>query len=401
MSKLARDGGTPVRTKGWPHWPASDAEAWKKAEGVFREVFLSGTEGLPHPRGRQFCQAYRDFLGAKHALLTTSGSSALKLALGAVTDTDGLGYNGECLVPAYTFIACATMPLEMGFSVRFVDADPENACMDPAALEAAITDKTRVIMPVDILGHPADMDTITAIARKHNLKIVEDACQAHGAAYKGRRCGTMGDAGCFSFQSTKNLCCGEGGVVATNSDDVSDRAYALHNVGRGWPDGPGVGYNYRASEYLAALLEHRLKDLPDQMRRRDRAAAYLTRELKGITGIQPWKVGDYVTQHAWHLYPMRYSPSAFGGRSRDEFIQAISAEGISISTGYGAPLAKHDCITAVRRRHPELISDTPCPNTERICAESLWFTQNILLAEEKDLADIVEAVRKIQKAFHA
>ena len=193
--------------------------------------------------------------------------------------------------------------------------------------------------------------------------------------------------------------------MATNSADVYKRAYTLHNVGRPPPgmewDEPRAGYNYRPSEYLATLLENRLKELDAQCERRNRAAGYLDNELRGITGIRPAHVAEYVTNHAYHLYPMRYIPSAFGGRSRDEFIQALQAEGIPCSAGYTDLQSRHDVTLAVKKRHPELVAEGPCPNTERICAESIWLFQSILLADEKDLADIPEAIRKIQKAFHA
>jgi dTDP-4-amino-4,6-dideoxygalactose transaminase len=408
MSKLALDGGTPVRDtrrRPWPTWPDVSEKKWLQQERSFREVYLSAVEGIPRPRCERFAKAYREYLGTDHGLVTTSGTSALKLALCAVTDTDGLGYNGECIVPNYTFIASAHAAWEMGFSVRFVDVESEGACLDSDALEAAITPKTRVIMPVDILGYPADMDRILAIAKKHNLKVVADVCQAHGASYKGKKCGSMGDAGCFSFQSSKNLTCGEGGFVATNSPDVYKRAYTLHNVGRPPPgkswDEPRAGYNYRPSEYLATLLENRLKELDAQSERRNRAAQYLNNELKGITGIRPAQVAGYVTNHAWHLYPMRYTPSAFGNRSRDEFIRALQAEGIPCSPGYTDLQSRHNVTLAVKKRHPELVAEEPCPKTERICAQSVWLYQTSLLADVKDLADIPEAIRKIQKEFHA
>ncbi len=408
MSKLAIHGGAAVHDSGrrpWPRWPEVSEASWKVQEQAFREVYLSATEGLPQPRGHRFAKVFCQYLGAKHGLLTTSGTNALKIALAAVTDTDGLGYNGECIVPNYTFIATAHAAWEMGFSVRFVDVEPESACLDPVALEAAITPKTRVIMPVDILGYPADMDRILAVARKHNLKVVEDACQAHGASYKGRKCGSLADAGGFSFQSTKNLTSGEGGFIATDSEEIYKRVHALHHGGCAPPGmslaEPMPGYSYRASEYVAVLLEIRLKDLDAQCERRNRAARYLGNELKGITGIRPAKVEEYVTNHAWHLYPMRYTPSAFGGKSRDEFLRALNAEGIPCSSGYSNLLSNHPMTRGVRKRHPDLVAENPCPNTERICGESVWLFQSILLADEKDLADIPEAIRKIQKAFHA
>jgi len=408
MSKLAMDGGSPVhdsKARHWPRWPEVSEKSWETQARHWREVYLSATEGLPQPRGRQFAEAFCDYLGAKHGLLTTSGTSALKLGLAAVTDTDGLGQNGECIVPNYTFIASAHAAWEMGFSVRFVDIDPESACLCPKALEAAITPKTRVIMPVHILGYPADMEAILDVARNHNLPVVEDACQAHGASCRGRKCGSIGDAGCFSFQSSKNLTCGEGGFIATPSIDTYKLLYALHSVGRPPPgmsfDEPRAGYSYRPSEYLAVLLENRLKELDAQCERRNNAARYLTNELKGITGVRPAEVKEYVTNHAYHLFPMRYTPSAFGGRPRAEFLKAMNAEGIPCSAGYSDLLSNHSMTNAVRKRHPELVAEEPSPNTRRVCDESFWLFQSILLADERDLADIPEAIRKIQTAFHA
>jgi len=408
MVKLAIEGGAPVRDtdkKPWPVWPPHTEEEWARIQGEMRSIYFDSTEGLPGPRGHQFAKTFAEYLGTKYGLLAPHGSSALRVALPAVIDADGLGESGECLVPEYTFIASATTALESGFSVRFVDVEPETACMDPAALEAAITPRTKVILPVHILGCPADMDPIMAIAKKRGIKVVEDACQAHGASYKGKKVGSLGDAGCFSFQSTKNLTCGEGGFVSTDDADTYARAYALHNVGRA-PSGmsfsePRVGYNYRTSEYLAILLESRLKNLDAQTAERTKAVAYLCKELKGITGIRPAEVPAHVTTHAYHLFPMRYTPSAFGGKSRDEFISALSAEGIPCMAGYTEPLSRHAGMHAVKKRHPELIQAGPCPNTEKVCSQAVWIFQSILTASLSDLADIPEAIRKIQKAFHA
>ena len=408
MSRLAIHGGKPVRDVGarpWPGWPPINERRWKHHEAGFREVYRSATEGLPRPRGKRFAKRFCDYLGTSHGLLTTCGSSALKLALCAATDSDGLGYNGECIVPQYTFIATAHTALEMNFSVRFVDVDPETGCLDPDAFEAAITTPTRVVVPVDILGHPADMDRINAIARKHNLAVVEDACQAHGASYKNRKCGSLGDAGCFSFQSTKNLTSGEGGFVATDSAEIYKRIHTLHDVGKApsgmsW-DAPQLGYNYRASEYIAVLLENRLAELDAYAERRNKAARYFDHALKSIAGLRPARVADFVTNHAWHLYPMRYDPDGFGGKSRDEFLAALRAEGVPCSSGYDRPLSEHGGIVAVKNRHPALIAAEPSPNTEHIGATAVWFSQTLLTADRRDLADVPEAIHRIQKAFKA
>jgi hypothetical protein len=267
---LAKEGGLPVRDTRLRPW-ASDSDGkflqWHRgARAHLREVFLGGVEGLPQPLAEEFAQQWATYCGCRYGLLLPHGTDALRIALAALFGHDGLDYGGEVIVPNFSFMASATAPLDRRFGVAFVDVDPGTLLLDPARVEEAIIPgKTRAIMPVHLFGQPADMTALRAIANKYGLKIVEDAAQAHGAVWESGPVGSLGDAGGFSFQSTKNLNCGEGGALTTNDEQVFERAYSMQNAGRARVGGRRwehvtLGWNCRPTEYQAALLLHRFKD---------------------------------------------------------------------------------------------------------------------------------------------
>jgi dTDP-4-amino-4,6-dideoxygalactose transaminase len=254
------------------------------------------------------------------------------------------------------------------------------------------------------------MDAILTLARKHNLRVMEDAAQAHGAQWQGKGVGGLGDLGSFSFQSSKNLNCGEGGAVTTNNPELAEVVWSLMNVGRiragAWYQHERLGWNYRLTEFQGALLLSQLTRVPEQMRRREANAQYLDKHLSQIPGITPQKRDARVTSHAHHLYMFRYDREAFGGKDRATFLKALRAEGIPCSPGYDKACHEQP---AVRNRVLQLLKklgrtdsplDRPLPNTDRISHnEGVWFTQNMLLAEQKDMQQIVEAIAKVQRAF--
>lgn len=407
--KLAISGGTPVRdaSKSWPSWPETTEEEWKNSvEPALKEVFLSHTEGLPGPKAQEFGEKFAEYCGTQYGICMPHGTDSIAAALSGALDLDGFGDSGEVIVPNYTFIATASAALDRRCSVAFVDIDPDNFTIDPAAIETAVDpSKTRAIQPVHLGGHPANMGEINRIAEKYGLAVIEDCAQAHGAEYQGKKVGSLGSAGAFSFQSSKNLTSGEGGVVVTDDKDIYERVHAFMNVGRR-PGGerweyPRVGWNYRPSEYLAALLLTRLAHLEDQTDSRNDNAAYLTAELNKIDGITPPQWSDWVTQHGYHLYMMKYDSECFGGHSRDEFIKALAGEGVNCTKGYVSPLSKEAGLALVAQKYPHLIRELPCPNTEEVCQQSAWLYQNMLLGTRQDMDDIVEAITKIQRAFTA
>ncbi|MCL6475536.1 MAG: DegT/DnrJ/EryC1/StrS family aminotransferase [Firmicutes bacterium] len=400
---LAVEGGTPVRARGWPTWPVFD----RTEEEALLEVVRSGkwwsVEGT---KVREFEAAFARFQDAQFAVCVTNGTAALEVALRAAH----IGCGDEVIVPPYTFIATATAVLSVGATPVFVDVEEESLNIDPTKIEEAITPRTRAIIPVHIAGCPADMDGVLEVARKHNLLVIEDAAQAHAAEWKGTKVGAIGDMGCFSFQASKNLNAGEGGAVLTNDPHWADQVWSVHNVGRvrggRWYEHHVLGSNFRMTEFQAAILLAQLQRLPEQTERRTQNARKLTEMLSQIPGIRPPRPDPRVTRHAYHLYIFRYDKSHFGGRPREDFLKALSAEGIPCTAGYvplykervflNRPISKDLCQLSTLKDY----SKVHCPVCERACyEEAVWLYQNMLLGDEQDMADIATAVAKVQRAF--
>jgi dTDP-4-amino-4,6-dideoxygalactose transaminase len=396
--RLAIDGGRPVRTEPFPAWPIFD----EREERQLLEVLHSGKWGATAgDKVRTFEQRFAEYQQARFGVCVPNGTLALELALYALD----LGPGDEVIVPAYTFIATANAVLSTGGLPIIVDVDPATLTISPTAIEAAITPRTKAILPVHIAGQPADMDAVLEIARRHDLRVVEDACQAWGAEWNGRRVGALGDLGAFSFQSGKNITVGEGGIVLTNDPDLHARCWSLHNVGR-VPDGrwyqhENLGWNLRMTEWQGAVLLPQLERLPAATRQRDEAAHYLMQALENIEGITPPIIDSRVTHHAWHLFIMRYDPAAFGGHTRDEFLAALQAEGIPGAEGY-IPLPRCPAIPrSVERMFGQegLATLHDCPEADRASADAIWLGQTVLLADRAGQDDIINAILKIKQAW--
>jgi dTDP-4-amino-4,6-dideoxygalactose transaminase len=395
---LAIDGGSPVRTEPFPEWPIfGDRE-----EQLVLEVLHSGKWGeITGNRVMTFARDFAAFQGAAYGVCVPNGTLALEVGLEAL----GVGHADEIITTAYTFIATASSAFAVGARPIFVDIDPETNNIDPARIEAAITPRTKAIVPVHIGGQPADLDGVLEVARKHGIPVLEDACQAWGAEWKGTPVGAIGDLGCFSFQASKNITAGEGGIIVTNSREHYNMSWSLHNVGRlpegGWYQHEILGRNLRMTEWQAAILTAQLERLPDGMEIRRRSAERLTAGLAEIPGLDPTKVDERVTRHAWHLYQIRYDPGQFGGKSRDEFIKALNAEGIPCSGGY-VPLTYQPAIqNTLRARFGEesLQNLAEVPRAEHAGARTVWLTQMLLLGGDEDIDQIIEACRKVQHAW--
>jgi dTDP-4-amino-4,6-dideoxygalactose transaminase len=402
MDKLAIQGGNPIRSKPFPEWPV-----WDEAEErQLLEVLRSGSWWSQRPGSKveQFELAFAPTHEAKYGRCVTSGSAALQVSLRAI----GIDYGDEVIVPPYTFVATAAACLLVGAVPVFADIHPETYNLDPARIEEQITARTRAIIPVHIGGCPADMDAILRIAQQHDLRVIEDACQAHAAAWDGHKVSSMGDLGCFSFQASKNINAGEGGIILTNNEELAERCWSLRHYGH---TRTGVRYqhevlgdNNRLSEWQAALLLAQLSRMEDLAERREKNGTYLAQQLTPIEGIEPQKRDARVTQHAYHLFILRYHREAFLGLSRDHFLKALQAEGIPCSRGY-VPLYRTNAIPAEVARLQKLISgrqapyERPdCPVTERACEEEgVWLTQDLLLGTKNDMDDIAEAIAKIAR----
>ncbi len=400
MPELAIHGGEPIRRAPFSSWPVFD----KEDEQALLAVLRSGRWFLAE-RVEEFEKRFAAFQDAQFGVAVSNGTVALQVALEAIDLRPG----DEVIVPAYTFIATASAVAMVGGLPIFADVEPGTGNISPASVEAAVTERTRALIAVHVAGRPADLDALGELARRHQLYLLEDAAQAHAAAWKGRRVGAIGHLGTFSFQASKNLNAGEGGFVATDDRRLAERAWSLHNCGRApkgaWYEHPLVGGNYRMTEFQAALLLSQLRNLESQTAQRARNAALLTSLLKEIDGILPLDPDPRVTTHAHHLYIFRYQARAFGKASRDRFIAALQREGIPCSSGY-RPLYREPAFRTRFQDYPfasAYFKGKPdygrvcCPQVERLCEEAVWLTQNILLGPEEDMRDIARAIRKIQE----
>ncbi|MEM2847007.1 MAG: DegT/DnrJ/EryC1/StrS family aminotransferase [Nitrososphaerota archaeon] len=376
-------GGEPVRKKPYPSWPIHD----KREEELLLEALRSGRWSVGGRFQEEFERRFAEFQHAKHALLCSSGTAALKIALKAM----GLKPGDEVIVPAYTFLATATSAIDLGLKVVYADIDPDTYTIDPESARSIMSERTRAIIPVHIAGRPADMDAVRELAEEKSLLILEDAAQAHGAEWRGRRVGAIGDAGIFSFYQSKNITCGEGGAITTDDDEIAEKVWSLRNVGRPrkgpWYEHKLYGWNYRITEFQAAVLIAQLERAPELMKRRERGARILDKLLSEIDGITPLKPDNRVTRHAYHLYIFKYDSREFSNLPKQRFVEALSAEGIPCSAGY-RPLYSYAFLPPSK----------PLPNTERASYnEAVWIPQYVLLADEGDLEDIPRAIEKIKR----
>ncbi|MDD4536452.1 MAG: DegT/DnrJ/EryC1/StrS family aminotransferase, partial [Petrimonas sp.] len=403
-------GGEKSFTGQWPKWPI-----WNPAtdEKQLLEVMRSGVWSRSKVTD-EFEKKWAQLLGAKRSLAVVNGTNALNTSLAQLE----IGWGDEVLVTPYTFIASVSSILFNGAIPVFVDVDPETFQMDPNKIEEKITPHTRAILPVHILGLPCDMERIMKIAAKHNLLVVEDACQAWLAEINGKKVGTFGKAGCFSFQNSKNMAMGEGGAIISDDDAFMDRCYSYHNYGNPHGTTAGqigagtvmIGTKLRITEYQAAIGLAQLKRLEAETELRNKNATYLQSLIGDIPGISPYKLYKNVTKAAYHLFPFRYHKEYFKGLSRAEFLKALQAEGIPCSAGYSElnkmPYLKNafeskyfqKFYPTERLNYEKYAQANKCPLNEKLCnEEAVWISQSLLLSSKSDLDKIAGAIEKIQK----
>ena len=402
--QLAINGGPKTLDKkfDWPIFDESEVHA-------ISEVVRSGAWGNPNCDGMvaEFEKDFADFCGSKYALSCVNGSVALRLALIAC----GVRPGDEVIVPPYTFIATASIVLEANCVPVFVDIDPETYNLNPKEIEKAITSKTRVIIPVHFAGQACAMDAIMKIASKHKLRVIEDACHAHGGEYKGKKLGSIGDAGCFSFQSSKNLTSGEGGMIVTDDEALYGMMNSLRNVGRvkggQWYQHHNPGCNYRLTQLQVALLRTQLARLDEQTRRRNENGIYLNSLLERIDGINPLSRGHGETLHTYHIYIFKYDKTKFNHLSKREFADMLAAEGVPSFMGYPEPLYKQPLFQEKNfmcYAIPEEVDYTNvcCPETEKACYEdAVWVMQHAMLGTPEDMDLIAKSITKIQESVCA
>lgn len=400
-------GGNPIRSKKWPEWPIWNVDTDEKIVVDDLRSGIWSRAGLV----KEFETKWAEVIGAKRCLSVVNGTNAITTSLLQL----GIGGGDEVIVPSYTFIGTVAPVLATGAMPVFADTDPETYQIDATKIEAKITSRTRAIIPVHILGLPVDIEKIMAIAKKHNLLVVEDACQAHMAEVNHKRVGSFGDAGCFSFQNSKNLAIGEGGAITSNNDKFMDMCYSYHNYGNPYGTVVGsvdsgtliAGNKLRLTEYQAAIGLSQLKRLEAQTNLRNENAAYLRAKIKDMPGIVPYRLYDNVTKAAFHLFPFTYKQEAFKGLPRNEFIKALTAEGIPVSSGY-TPLNKMPYLGNAfqsknyKKMYPAKMLDiksylqrNDCPVNDKVCDEAVWIFQSMLLGSKEDMDDIASGIEKV------
>lgn len=402
-SKPAILGGEPVRKgafPGWPVWSSNDESAWLN-------VLRSGKWYRGYGKAVDAFEAkFAAALGAPHCLAVANGTSALVTALHGLDVQAG----DEVIVPPYTFIATINAVLSKNALPVFVDSDARTFQMDAYKIDAAVTERTVAVIPVHIAGAPPNLDKVVEVGRRRKIKVLEDAAQAHLGEWRGRKLGTVGDCGTFSFQASKNLNSGEGGAVVSSNQAFIERCYAFHTNSSPRRGSSGVtpaqGLNLRLTEFQATLLMAQMERLEAQAKTRDANAAYLTKLLKEVPGITPAALEEGCTRSAWHLYMFRYDAARFAGLPREKFLKALAAEGVPCSSGYGQ-LNKQPFLENVlnSRGYQRLFTparlkqwreQNECPVNDRITAEGVWFTQTMLLAGRSDMEQIAAAISKIQ-----
>jgi len=394
MSELAVFGGKTLINFAWPRWPRPGQRDRELLEEVLSSGVWGGT-GLG-PKIAELNRSFAAYCQMKYGAAVANGTVSMELCLEAW----GIGPGDEVIVPAATFMATSIAVHHQGATVVYADLDPKTTNLDPARFEEAINPRTKAVIPVHIGGHPCDMDPLVAIARKRGIKVLEDAAQAHGALYKGRKAGSLGDAGSFSFQQSKNLQSGEGGFITSNDADFIDRIhYSLGKFGRGVRDQYSghihyrFGWNACYTEIQAAIALGQLDRLETETQKRSANAKILMDNLRGIEGFEPFGYEPYCTRHGHHLFLARFDSRRFAGVGRAQFLAALNAEGVPCSSFYPMPLYEQPVYKADPRLQMRYLA---CPVAEQACREVVFFEQNLLLDEPAHVVLIADAVKKLR-----
>lgn len=403
MSKLAILGGEPVRKRPFLPWPQFKPSDVARIVSVVESRHWGGFP-VPGKYAGEFADRFAELHGAKYGLCLANGTIALLAAVQAL----GLKFGDEVILPAYTWDGTAIAVLQAGGVPVFADIDPETYCLDPNQVRAALTPRTRAILPVHLAMRFADMDQLLAIARERNLMVIEDCAHAHGGQFQGRGAGAGGDAGCFSFQESKLMTAGEGGLVLTNRLDCYEALQSIINCGRPSVtdkfDQRVLGANYRMTELQGALLLGQLEMWPELREKRTRHAAILTGALVSLPHVRALAAQSELSRDTLYQFVFQYRPSG-PAPSRDLFVAALEAEGIPCDGRFYEPVYRSDLFYATPQNCPQLVvgRDEPmdytqcrCPVSERAAYdESVWVPHFVLLGDETDARDVANAVEKV------
>ena len=405
MSKLAVLGGAPVRDKPFTQWPVHGEEEERNVLGVLRSGKWWYGEKV-----KAFEAAYAEFQDAAFGISCANGSLAIEVALLAA----GIGAGDEVITTPYTFMATAGSILKANAIPVFADVDEATGNLDPDAAEAHITPQTRAIMPVHVAGLPVDVDRFTQIGEKHGVRIIYDAAHGWGSQWRGKGVGAYGAFSTYSFQASKNMTSGEGGIILTCDEAGADTARSYTNCGRSskgaWYEHFLLGANLRLTEFQAAILLAQIERLKDQTEQRERSAAWLNERFAGFDGLRTIPRDERVTRRAHHMYQLRYDAGAWKDLPRAKFCAAVSAEGVPFREVWPL-LYKMPLFTDALREGPKAcpiscpyhegeVQDygrLNLPNAERVSTRTgVWMAHACLLGDEADMQDVIDAVAKVR-----
>ncbi len=408
MTVLAINGGNPVRTKPYPTWPQWGATE-KEALGATLESGHWGGYPPPSPQAREFENEFAQYHDAGHSVVMGSGTDALMVALRVA----GIGYGDEVIVPALTFVASASCVLLVGATPVFADVDPTTYCIKttgPGSIEDVTTNRTRGVLPVHLGSRMADMSWIEDYAAKKDMVVVEDCAHMHGGAWNGRGVGSHGTFGAFSFQASKLLTAGEGGLVTTNDAELAEKARYFINSGR---LGPGdsqkhqsLGWSMRMTEFQATLLRAQFQRMvEEQAPVRERNKDILQERLSDLDGIEVLKIDERETRRSGYAFIFKYLESEHEGVSLNRFTRALRAEGVPCSGSVYEPIYSSEIFPLDETGAPLFqkhlsgevdYREVHCPEAERAANhENIWIFHEAFLGSEQDTSDIADAVEKV------
>jgi dTDP-4-amino-4,6-dideoxygalactose transaminase len=402
--KLAILGGDPVRDKNklYPRWPYRDQ---KVVDAVAKTADSGIWCRIQSPNGTvpTFEKEFAKLMGTKYCLATGSGTQSLNTCVLAL----GIGAGDEVITSPLTDPGTISSILTANALPVVADVDRETFQIDPADIERKITKNTKAIMPVDIAGNSCNMDAIMAIAKKHNLKVIEDSCQAALNEYRGKKSGTMAGFGCFSFQSSKTIACGEGGAIVSDDEAFIDKCFTVHNHGTNRKGHTELaGPKYRMNEFQAAVLLGQMDGVLERARIRTENGQYLNSRFKGFKAVTPQRLYDG-DSGAFYLYMMTYHPEHFNNIPRATFLKALAAEGIKMGPYIPQGLHKEPWtqnIVAQKvytkmfepSRLKKFQNELNCPNVDYVLDNvvMIWGS-GPLTGTKQDMDDIVNAVMKV------
>ncbi|MGV3686360.1 MAG: DegT/DnrJ/EryC1/StrS family aminotransferase [Daejeonella sp.] len=404
--KLALQGGTPVRVKDWPKWPAVLADE-KMMESVNKTTKSGIWSRIQSPTGTvaTFEKEYAKLMGTEFCIGTGSGTQALATCVEAMD----IGPGDEVITSPYTDFGTVSAVLTSRALPVLVDLDRASYQLDAALIEKKINKNTKAIIPVHMMGMPCEMDKIMAIAKKHNLKVIEDACQANFGRYQGKQLGTIGDIGCFSFQASKQIACGEGGAIISNNAALMDECYTVQNHGTNRKgSNVTIGPKYRMNEFEGAVLLGQIGSAKDRFQKRNDNANYLISKLKGFAGLVPQKQYTGTESAGYYHFAMSYHKEHFNNVERSKFLKAVAAEGVSLSPYIARGLHIEPWIDHIKglreyksmygaARLKQYSDEMACPNCDLVCNEEMVILpgSSCLLGSKEDMDDVINAIMKV------